>query len=229
MNRAIKLLLVVCLFAGSSGAQALPAGRESTTRWLLDAETGSDAGLGFKLPHLAFGTSIERTVGTRTEVQVGVSFSPDKKYVTNDGTSLQMKSMGLFWVTPRFAITGGLTRSNLWTSQFNKQALLPSVGIAVREHIEDLPGRVYISYLFPTGCQWGASCPIQSNRAMGPAVYWEQRVQQHFRLGLHMGYYRILNQGNPLQPSAGRTGGWQGDVHVVVRYELPGGALGKAY
>jgi len=229
LKLAAKLSLLVFLSAASSGAQALPAGRESATRWLLDAETGTDAALGYKVPHVGFGSSIEQSLGTRIELDGGLSFSPDKKIITNDGSSLLIKSSGRFWITQRFAITGGLERSNLWTSQFSKAAWLPSVGIAIRESSLGMPGRLYFSYLFPTGCQWGAGCPIQSNREMGPVGYWEKRTYSHFRVGFQIGYYRILNQGNPLQPSIGRTGEWSGDVHVVTRYEFHGSSLDNAY
>lgn len=229
MNRARKVLLLVLVFAASSGAQALTSGKASTTRWLLEAETGSDAGLGFKMPHLAFGTFFERSMGTHIELQGRISFSPDRTYITNDGTTLILKGTGLLWITPRFAVTGGLTKSNLWTSQFNKVSWAPSAGIAIREHVMDMPGRLYVSYVFPTGCQWGANCPIQSSRMLGSQVYWEQRIFPHFRLGYQFGFYRVLNQGNPLQPSAGRTGEVTGDVHVVVRYEFPRGSMDNAY
>jgi hypothetical protein len=231
MNRATILPLLVFLLAASSGAQGLPrpAGRESTTVWLLDVESGSDKGLGDKFPHLAFGASFEHPIGRRIELQGGVSFSPDRKYVTNDGHSLRLKTTGLFWITPRIAITGSLTKSNLWTSQFSKEAWVPSAGMAIREHFGNIPGRLYLAYVFPTGCQWGASCPIQSNRLLGPQGYWEHGMWPHFRFGLEVGYYRILNQGIPLEPSAGRASEWSPTVHVLLRYEFSGRSLDLPY
>ena len=69
MNHVSQAALLVLAFTGSLGAQAVPAGKGSPTRLLLDLESGSEAGLGFKLPHLAFGISFERPVGRHFELQ----------------------------------------------------------------------------------------------------------------------------------------------------------------
>src|SRR5260370_39822518 len=114
MNRVLQVVLLVLGFAGSLGAQALPAGRGFPTRLLLDLESGSEAGLGFKLPHLAFGISFERPVGRHFELQGTTSFSPAKKYITKDGASLNMSSTGLYWLTKYTAATGAIRPSHLW-------------------------------------------------------------------------------------------------------------------
>jgi hypothetical protein len=229
MGRVIKVALLVLAFAGSLGAQAVPTGKHSATRWLLDSETGSDAGLGYKMPHIAFGFSFERQVGRNIELQGRTSFSPDRKYITNDGLNLIIMSTGLYWITQRFAVTGSIRRSNLWTSQFNKSAWGPSVGTAIRENSFGYPGRLYLDYLFPTGCQWGLNCRIQSNRSLGPEVYWEKRIASHFRLGFKFGFYHILNQSNELRSDIPRTGEWTGDTHVVMRFEFPRGSTVELY
>jgi hypothetical protein len=245
MNRVTQVVLLVLVIASSLGAQTLstesgaaiqplgaqttPIGKKSTTRWLLDFETGSNAGLGFKEPHLAFGFSFERPVGRKVELQGGASFSPDRKYITNDGTSMKIESASLYWITQAFAVTGGIRRSTLWTSQFKKSEWGPSAGIAVREYAFGYPGRVYVDYLFSTGCQWGTNCPIQSNRTQGPEIYWEKRASSHFRVGFEFGFYHILNQSDQLRPDIPRTGQWTGDVHILMRFEFPRGTLDNPY
>lgn len=229
MKKIIESLLLVLVVAGSSRAQALSTGKAPAMTWMLDAEAGSGPGVGVTMPHLAFGTSFERPIGTRVELRGGASFAPDWKYITNDGSTLNLKSEGLLWVTRRLAVTGGLEISNLWASQSKERVWAPTAGIGIRDHSFGIPGRLYLAYLFPTGCQWGANCPIQSSRLLGGQVYLEKRVLTHLRLGYQFGFYRILNQGNPLDPAAGRTGEITGDMHVVIRFEFPGGSVNREY
>jgi hypothetical protein len=228
MNPIRRVTILVLVFAASSIAQALPTGKASTTRWMVDSEIGYD-GLVSTNPHLMFGASIERPIGGRVELQGGASFSPDMRLTTNDDRSIVVTGMGLFWITQQFAVTGGVIRGNLSDSQSNRSGWTPSIGIAMREHIFNIPGRLYFAYAFPTGCQWGATCPIQSYRIQGPEGYWEHRIWPHFRLGVQAGYYHILNQGDPLDRAAGRTGEWTGDVHVLMRFEIPSGSLKSPY
>jgi hypothetical protein len=237
MWRITRAVLLVLISASSSRAQAFPAGRMpslpsgkiSATGWLFDSETGSESGLGFKMPHLAFGPSFEHRVGRHFEVQGRASYSPDKKYITNDGNSFKSKATGLYWITDSLALTGSVRQSNLWTSQFDKHSWAPSAGIGIREMIAGYPGRIYLEYVFPTGCQWGTSCPIQSNRTQGAEVYWEERILPHLRLGFQLGVYHILNQGNPLLPAIPRTGQVTGDSLVILRYEFHSGSLDYRY
>ena len=229
MHRSLRAVLLALVFAGPLGAQNFSVDNSTATRWMLDTESGSESGLGFKIPHLAVGIGAERSVGKHFELQGRLSYSPDRKYITNDGKSLLMKSRGLYWITPKFALTGGLHRSYLWTSQFNKSSWSPSAGIAFREGGFGMPGRIYFDYLFPTGCQWGASCPIQSNRTQGVDFYWETRVASHFRLGLLFGTYHLRNQSNQFRPDIPRSGVITGDMLVTLRYEFHRGSMDKLY
>lgn len=206
MTRFLRVMLLMSAISLPAGAQALPAGKLPQTRWLFDFETGGDSGLGYKLPHIAAGTALERSVGKRLEFQGRLSYSPDKKYITNDGNSINMSTGVLFWVTDRLALYGDIGKSYLWTSQFNKSATFPSVGVVFRDHLGGVPGRLYISYFLPTGCQWGANCPIQSSRLQGPETYWEHRLWPRFRLGFSIGVYHILNQSNQMEPNIPRKG-----------------------
>jgi hypothetical protein len=226
MYRFLGACSLISMFVVPSYSQA-PAGRAPATRWLLDSEGGTDPG--YELPSLAFGVSIERPITERIELQGGVSFSPTKTLSTNDGHHFDVSGEGLFWITHRFAVTAALSRGYLWTSQYDLQGWSPSIGLAIREQLFDSPGRFYLSFLIPTGCQWGASCPIQSSRETGPKINWERRLSSHWRFGFEFGVYRVLNQGNPLDPAAGRTGQVTGDAHIISRFEFPGGGLEEAY
>jgi hypothetical protein len=220
MNQMLRVTILGLAFSVAMKAQALHTVRQSENRWLVDFEAGSKAGLGYKIPHIAFGISLERSFGRRFELQGRASYSPDKKYITNNGNSLLTNLTGLVWVSDRFAISSGFRQSTLWTSQFEKKALAPTIGVVIRERFYDMPGRFYVDYLFPTGCQWGVNCPIQSNRLQGPEGYWEHRLWPHFRLGVQFGFYRILNQSNELAPNIPRTGEWSGEAHALMRYEI---------
>jgi hypothetical protein len=217
------------IFPISVTAQALPAGRQSVTRWLFTFETGSKSGLGYKLPHVLTGVSFEQPIGQRIELQGGVSYSPDRTYVTNNGNSLTLSSSLLYWVSNRVAVTGSMDKSYLWTSLYTKSAVRPDVGIAIREFYGDVPGRVYLSYLLPTGCQWGASCRIQSDRMQGPQFYWEYRLWPRFRLGINLAVCRILNPSNPMEPSIPRSHEWTGYSLGFVKFEVPAGAVDSTF
>jgi len=140
-----------------------------------------------------------------------------------------MKGTGLYWITPSFALTGSLRHINLWTSRFEKSSWGPAGGIAVREGLSGYPGRIYVEYLIPTGCQWGPNCPIQSNRTRGAEGYWETRLASHVRLGLRFSFYHILNQSNQLHPDIPRTGEVTGDTLIILRYEFRRGSIDRLY
>jgi hypothetical protein len=229
MCRVARTALLVLAFAGSLEAQTFSLDNSRVTRWMLETETGSESSFGFKLPHVGVGFSAERPVAKHFELQALVSYSPDKKYITNDGNSLKFNGTGLYWITRGFALTGGLHHSNLWTSQFNKSSTAPSAGVAFREAIGGLPGRIYLGYLFPTGCQWGSSCPIQSSRTKGVEFYWETRMSSHFRMGVEMGIYHFLSQSNQFRPDIPRIGSFGGITLLTLKYEFHRGDMDKLY
>jgi hypothetical protein len=228
-NPVWKSALLVLFFVVCARSQALPPGKHNSTEWLLDTEFGSESGMGFKLPHTAFGVGFERSAGKSFEVQASIRFSPDKKYITNDGNSFVLRTKSVFWMTNHFGVTAGVVRGQLWTSQFTKGSWSPAIGISLKERSLDFPGRLYINYLAPTGCEWGPGCPMQSNRTHGPELEWEKLVWEHMRWGLHFGVYHVLNQSNPLRPDIPRTGQWTGDSYVIVRYQFHRGSLNKLY
>lgn len=227
MYRIPGTCLLALALATPIYSQALHSGKLPSTEWLLDTQVGSDPG--YKLPYIALGVSFQRPITKHIEFQGGVSYSPTKTLMTNDGRGVGIQGEVDYWLIRRVAATASLRWGELWTSEFNSQGWRPAIGFAIREHSFDSPGRFYFSYVIPTGCQWGAGCQVQSDRKTGPKVYWEHRVWTHWRWGFEFGVYRVLNQGNPLDRAAGRTRQITGDAHVVSRFEFPGGDLNEDY
>lgn len=227
MYRCVAACLLVLVFVASSHAQTEQTGAAPTVQFLLDTQIAHEPGYNF--PTVKVGVSAELPISTRFELQGGISYTPTKAFVANTGDSLGATSGGVFWITRRFAATAFLERGHVWTSQYNLKGWGPLVGIVIREHSHDSPGRLYLSYVIPTGCQWGPNCLIQSSRTMGGRINWDHRVLVHWRFGAEFGLYRALNQGNPLDPAAGRTGQLIWDGHIESRFEFPSSRLDELY
>lgn len=204
-------------------------GREGETRILADAEVGTEAGLGYKLPHILAGLALEKPLGTRWEAQGRVFWSPDRKYITNDGLSVQGSGEVLFWLNQKVALTGLVGYTHLWTRDFQKGAWTPATGVALRDRWYGSPGRAYFAYSFPTGCQWGSTCVIQSSRTHGITGYQEFRLWPHWRVGIRGAWWRFAEQSNPLDPAAGRVWHNTGTAAMVVRYEFRAESVDVAY
>jgi hypothetical protein len=220
---------IFVLLLVSSPARISAQGTNSETRVLATIEGGTASGLGYKLPHILAGIAMEQPLGTRWEAQGGVSWSPDRKYITNDGNSVQAGGTALFWPIHRVGITGGLQYTHLWTSQFNKSGYFPAVGAVLRDNWYGNPGRFYASYVFPTGCQWGASCVIQSSRTSGLQMYQEFRLWSHWRVGIRGAWWHFAEQSNQLDPAAGRVWHNTGTMAMTVRYEFRAGSVDTEY
>jgi len=193
---------------------------------LFDAEVGSQASLGYKLPSAAFGPSLEIPVAKRMEFQVSSDYSPDRKAITNDGNSLKVSGSAIGFANYRMGFIATIERNWLWTSQFDKSAWLPSAGVVIRE---DYFGRAYLTYLFPTGCVWATPsnpCKIQSNRLQGIEIRQDIRSASHIRWGFKVGFYRFCDQGNPNDPQAGRKCHFATTALATLRFEFQlGGRL----
>jgi hypothetical protein len=182
--------------------------QEYANRWprlVLDSEIGSAASLGYELPSTAFGPLMEVPLGNSWEVQILSLYSPDRKLITHDGQSLKLEGSAIRFLNGHIGVIGGLERDWLWTSQFGKKLLEPSAGTVLRN---EAIGRLYLTYLFPTGCVWATSgnpCTIQSNRLQGGEFRQEARLRSHLRLGFRGGVYHFCDQGDPKEPQAGRT------------------------
>ena len=229
MTRLLKIVISILAIVLPCAGQALPSGYASSTRWFIDTKIGTETELGYKFPYTAVGLSLETPLTKRIEIQGKALYSPDRKNVTNDGTSLTIDSMGLFWITDRIAVTGNLTDTFMWDKDGAMYSLNPALGFAVRERAFMLPGRFYAKYVFPTGCLGGVNCPIPSEHRFGPAFYWESRLVSHIRAGLELSIQHVLNQGIESQPNMVGTGKWVEEAHVVIRFEIPKGDLGREY
>jgi hypothetical protein len=221
---------VVCLLALAlvppSHSQT-STGAAPTMQLLLDSQVGRDPR--YRFPSVKVGVSFELPVSAHIELQGGMSYTPTKPFIGINGDSLGMTGGGVFWITRRFAATTFLERGHLWTSQSNLRGWGPLVGIAIREHTHDSPGRLYLSYVIPTGCQWGGSCLIQSSRTTGARMNWDHRVLVHWRFGFEFGLYRTFDQRDPLNPGAGGTNQVTADAHIVSRFEFPSSRLDELY
>jgi hypothetical protein len=241
-GKLFALILPLCLFASVAHAQGLPSGglqvqptpagsAPPASRVLADAQIGGASGLGYHLPDLGFGATLEWPVVKRFEAQAAFSWSPDRKYITNDGNEVQTGGKALFWLNRWAGLTGEVRYNRLWTSQFDKQSWSPSGGFVLRDNWFGLPGRFYADYVFPTGCQWATTtnpCTIQSNRLHGIEFFQEIRIYRHWRLGFKGAWASFANQGNPLQPMP-RVWNNTGTVDAVIRYEFRAGSLDEAY
>jgi hypothetical protein len=195
----------------------------SRPMWFVDASVGGDADLGFKQPSRNFGTSVELPLSNRFELDAGVSFSPDNKVVTGNGTQLNGVGSGLFWIKDRFAITGGYEHSTLWTSQFTERVGNPFVGFVVRDNFAH-PGRFYLNYFFPTGCVWATAsnpCLLQSKRSQGFQFKQEFQLKSYLRFGLGGTIGHSCDQGDPTDPTAGRTCHVDYTMDFHFRLEIP--------
>ena len=173
-------------------------------RLILDGEIGSEEALGYEPPSTAFGPTLEIPLGDSWEVQTRAIYSPDRKAVTHDGNSLKLEGAAVWFLNSRIGIMGKIDRNSLWTSNFDKQTLAPSPGIILRT---ETLGRLYFTYLFPTGCAWATPtnpCTIQSNRLQGGEFRQELRATSHIRLGFRGGVYHFCDQANQNEPQAGR-------------------------
>lgn len=244
MNRTIVFVLSVLSFTAAASAQNTPT-------VLLDTTIGF-GGLGYKVPTVFEGISFELPFHSinhydtrygvhpryRFEMQSTVDGGSTRKEDTGDGHSFRARNQIVYWPIGSFGLVGGIGVSDLWTNQFHKTGITPLIGVVFRDHFGPanqpgtLAGRVYVSYLLPTGCQWSTNsnpCTIQSSRLQGIQVYPEWRIAQYLRLGIRMAVLHGLEQGNPRQPSAGRTGYITGDVDLVLRFQFPGAKYYEAY
>jgi hypothetical protein len=227
MYRYLGACFLALVFGAPSYAQTLQTGEAPTIQFLLDSGIGYEPG--YQFPSVAVGASVELPISDRVELQGKISYTPTKAFVASNRDRLGATGGALFWITQRFAATAFLERGHVWASQYNLKGWGPSVGIVVRERWHGSPGRLYLSYVIPTGCQWGPNCLIQSSRTTGGKITWDHRVFPHWRFGAELGLYRSLNQGNPLDPMAGRTSQSIWDGHIVSRFEFPSSRLDEFY
>lgn len=199
-------------------------------RLVIDTHIGNESQLGFTPPDLGIGFTIEKPIGTHIELQTSADYSPDQKYLTNNGNSFVWGVKGIWFPRWHVGISGELRQSHLWTSQFNKSGWIPTAGMMIRDNLLGLPGRFSADYVIPTGCVWATECTlssdgIQSNRTQGPEFYQEFRAislsKYSLRLGGALAFYHFCDQANPWVP-APRTCQLADTMALTVRLELGG-------
>ncbi len=227
-QRRFLLLLLMLLFSGSPIC-AQEAFDDHRVRLLLDTEVGSETQLGYNFPSISLGSSFEAPIANRFEIQSSWVYSPDHKTITNDGHLATLDSSAIFFVNKRMGFVGGMKHDWLWTSQFDKTASYPTAGIVLRNDYLGR-GRLYLRYVFPTGCVAATSsnpCKIQSNRLQGLTIRQEARSVSHVRWGIESGLYHFCDQGNPNEPEAGRHCHWGATALVLVRFEFHCGSRSR--
>jgi len=224
----VKIMLCA-LVLNCPGKSIFAQAREGEARILADGEIGTEAGLGYKLPHILVGMALEKPVGTRWEAQGRVSWSPDRKYVAGGDNQTHVAGSVLWWPIPKVALIASAGYTHQWNADFVKNDWWPSAGVVLRDRWYGSPGRAYFEYSFPTGCQWGAQCVIQSSRTHGITGYQEFRLWPHWRVGIRGAWWRSAEQSNPLDPAAGRVWHNTGTAAMVVRYEFRAASVDNPY
>jgi hypothetical protein len=187
------LLLLLLVPVSRSGAQTTHPSDASQARWLFDTEFGSGVQLGNKLSSTAFGPSFEIPRWNRYEFQGNLSLLPTQQIAGHDAHSLQVGGAGIVWVNNRIGAGAGFQHTWLWTPKVSKSGWSPLLTFVLRDQLYR-PGRLYVTYLFPTGCSAraaNADCRFPSGRPQGPQVLQELRLFPHFRLGVHVGLFHF--------------------------------------
>jgi hypothetical protein len=207
-------------------------------RVLMDTEVGTESSLGYKFPAIVLGSSSEIPLGNLFEVQSSVTYSPTAKYITNNGQRFGASGSALAFINQRVGLVASLEHRSLWTSEFDKKVWFPSAGVVLRNDYFGR-GRLYLTYVFPTGCVWatpGNPCQIQSNRLQGITARQDVRSGSFTRWGFETGLYHFCNQGNPTDPQAGRACRWGAVGMATFHFEFhcgsksplaPAGAAGS--
>ena len=155
-------LFASILCASQVLAQASPPLRDVIPfgRLIIDSQIGNERELGFKPPDLGFGFSFEKLLGPNIELQSFAEYSPDKKYITNNGNNFLCGATGIWFLRCRFGVSGEARRSYLWTSQSNKSGWIFAPGLMIRDSFGTRPGRFSVDYVIPRGCVWAAQCRL---------------------------------------------------------------------
>ena len=252
---ALVLELLACTTAKAQNFRQVFSSSMGSSRWLIDTEIGSATGLGFKFPHMALGFTMERPI-KRAELQTHFLVSPDVKSFARSGHDYQTGVTGLVWLTHRIAAQGGVSYSIYWSAIPNQSACIPDdlypggcryeytyspyhkggttlfVGAVMRDSWFGSPGRFYIQYYVPTGCQWATPsnpCQIQSSRTQGIGFQQEFRLWEHWRVGLKGAWLRYADQSNPYAPELGRTWHNTGTMTAIIRFEMGSFRLRSEY
>jgi hypothetical protein len=251
MKRGLALTLLALTIPACLHAQALAHGWTPTfsePRILFDAQLGDYQGLGFGPPRIGWALDGELPLGPamtdsriqkgarRFEYQPSVVFSRDTRAFAYSGHDLNVRNEGIVWINHRVGAEGGLEYAVYWDKlglgttnpatfyTLHKSDWVPRAGAVFRDGLLGRPGRLYVDYLFPTGCQWATPsnpCFIQSTRTHGVDAMQEFRLKSFLRIGGEFAVVRYddpSNQNEPTIPRVGHTTAY-GAVHF--KFEWP--------
>lgn len=221
MKSALGIVFAILVFSmcQTASAQESPVALSYGTRWMLDTQYGSLPLFGVNSAATSFGPAVEYSVTSNFEVQGNLSLTPSQTANTttaSTGHSFGLGGAGIGWINERFGLSFSVQQSWLWASKLSASAWNPSLGMVVRDYFHR-PGRLYVNYLFPTGCSGGSSCPSPLSRMQGIQSTQEFRLWRHFRLGLQGGVYHFCSEGAPLNQ---RTCQFSPAGLVMMRFEF---------
>jgi len=202
----------------------------SHTRYLVSIDIGSWDGYNPPATDLEF--SLEQPIRS-FEAQLDSSYSPPHKTAGGAGTDTGLRDTGrlIYWRR-----NWGPWFSEEWawqkTPDFTKQAYFATPGVVLRVHPVGIPSRLYLGYVVPTG-KWAGPNELESSRTQGLTVIWDGRISNMrmatLRVRSKWGFYRILEQGNPLcdgtegvlLPGCGRTRAFDLEATIGFALEFP--------
>lgn len=207
----VLMVLLLLLFVAPCQAQ-------SQVEMYILGRIGTSHELGFRLPNTAAGVNVERTFG-RATIGADTWLSPDRKISASSGHSVSASGYSTLWIGRRVGPTAGLGYSVYWsgspTGSYRKGQFSPELGIMAQDRL----GRFTALYLFPTGCVWGTSCPLQSSRLHGVSLEQDIGITSRLSLGIAGAVLRFCDQSNPLVVIQ-RTCQTGVTVHVVARFRI---------
>jgi hypothetical protein len=210
------LLLVAIL---PTAAQDSQASLDTPSTWLFDSKFGSEVEFGNRFSTTVVGITVERPFLQRFEVQGNLSLLPQINVNNYNGHAFGIAGTGIGWINQHVGVSGSLEHNWLWTPQVDKSVWNPSLGVVFRDELYR-PGRLYVNYMFPTGCATaGQGCLIPSDRTQGLRAAQEFRVFSHVRLGFQTGIFHLCNE-SPSDTGNTRSCHWGVADMFVVRFEV---------
>ena len=211
--------LPVSLGAQGSGVTVTPLSSQLN----LGASIGNARSLGYKFPSTDFNVDGVFPIKGRVELSAGATYSPDHKYLTNDGNQLGVGATAVLWPTHRFGLEYSYDYSWLWTSQFSKSGRNFTPAVVIHDSLDGQPGRLYVGYILPSGCVWATSsnpCTIQSGRLQGVSVGQTVQMSPRTAFSISTDVVHFCDQSNPNAPSIPRTCHIGGDMYISLWFRF---------
>jgi hypothetical protein len=208
MRLTILALILTTLAIPTAAQQTQP-----TTSLGATFSAGTESGLGYALPYIAFGGALEHSISSHIEAQASADYSPTHKVITHDGHQSHLGGRALVWLGSRFALTAADREGWLSTSQFRKSANSPAFGVAGRLWWLGTPSRIYAAYLPPMGRR-PTDGSLQSNRTQGISTTIESQGYSRVRLTTTFDVLTFLDQSG----AAPGLRHWEGTLVVTARF-----------